>query len=144
MNTNNQITNKPPIRNKGGRPIGTTLINKAPISADLRTLLDNKIKWNKLVKLLVEEAMGGVKRINGNGVEYVTAPNIEVLKYLFDQRFGKPVTRIEGTDDAKEAIKKLSRIEQFILPKNNTSIDSNGKLTTESTTEPLETADINN
>jgi len=127
-------------KNKGGRPKGS-LIEKviAAPPTDLRTLFDSQIKWNKLLKLMVAEAKGGIKRLNGNGIEYLSAPNADILKWLFEQRFGKAVTRIEGTDDAKEAAKKLARIEQYILP-HNISVTNTGKLATEQTTELKEAA----
>lgn len=123
---NNQIR----LTGKAGRPFGTTKDKIKPsidILPDIKTLLDHKIKWSRLLKIIVEEAVGGIKRVNGNGIEYTTLPDRDLLKWLFEQRFGKAVTRNEQSDESKEALKKLSKIEQYILP-HNTSVTEDGKL----------------
>ena len=116
-----------PSKHKGGRPVGTTKAALLPKDPNIIAALDKHIKYNKLFKILYKEAMGGQVVTNGNGVTFTTQPNLDVIKYLIDQRFGKAVTRDEKSDTGSEAMKKLQRIEQYILPKRS-AVTAEGKV----------------
>ena len=125
MTTDPQVITATTATKKAGRPKGTTaaaITLRLPLTkqeSNILAMLDKQVKWSKLFRILYKAAMGGQTVTNGNGIQHITQPDLDVVKYLVDQRFGKASTRDTTTDSGSEAMKKLARIEQYILPRNS-------------------------
>ena len=114
---------------------------KQKATIDIKKLLRDKFPFKKSVKIIMQEAFGGIKRVNGNGVEYITAPNIEWMKMAYEYLYGKPTLLIdtdETTKTALESFKSFAREFSLPVPK-APAVNSSGSLVSDTEKQNLST-----
>ncbi len=114
--------NKEGTKNKG---------KKFNVVTDFRKLLRETVDYSELASILMRLARGGENQKNGNGVEFVSIPDINAVKILLEYGYGKPAQQTEIDTDTKNT---LSTFNSFIADFNKPiTVSNTGKLETVST-----------
>ena len=119
--------------NKAGKLSKGT--SKMPVR-DIRTLVREKVDWDKLISILFREACGGHKITNGNGIVSVARPNFDSARLLLSYGFGTPDGMVLQ-EDTTAALKDFSAfVKGMTTPTapgtGNSAVSENGSITAES------------
>ena len=95
------------------------------VPADFKKILWDAVDMKALAVNIWQEAKGGYKYLNGNGIEITARPSLEWTRLLLEYMIGKPQQPIEAGTDTKKAIEQLSTvIEELHTPSEHVATET--------------------
>lgn len=116
------------IKNKNGRP---------PKRVDnIRDAIRARVQFRKVIDTLYKKALGGQPKINGNGVEIFSEPDLDAAKLLLEYAYGKPTQFAVLDEDLSTQLAAISsELRELVLPKGNVVITEDGDLSEQALTQ---------